>query len=214
MVSAAGPRLEAILDALAGWDEVEAFLVRSSAGDRPPTRRERWQRQLDHEQLLLRAMRHPRADTRCHAAMVGRDLASVVAMALHDSCAQVRAAGASSRVAPLHLLADVVNDPHRSPRYELARNERAPLSVLVRLIDDPDRDVRCLAAGHPAFSPSLLSELVFYPDSRMVHAVIDNPSATPEVLDLVASRRGDHPRVTARLAVAVTERRAARVGSV
>jgi hypothetical protein len=202
-----------IFDALAGWDEVEALLGRRSGPELPEGPRERLQFQVEHQGLLVRAMRHPDEHLRRRAVLIGCDLVAVVRLALRDGCATVRATGASSRVAPLHLLMELVDDPEHEPRGALGRNPNTPLSALVRLLHDPSREVRHLAAHHPSLPPSLLAALALHPDWRMAAGAVDNPSVTPEVLDLVATRAAKNLAVTAWLNKRVTERRASCVSS-
>lgn len=158
-------------------------------------------------------MRHPQAYFRRRAIGAGHHLMPVVRMALRDRCSHVRALGAFSRVAPLHLLMDLVDDPETRPRSALAHNRSTPLSALVRLLDDPDDEIRYITARHPSLPRSILAELAVDPDWRMADGVINYPSATFEVLDLVASRPDDDPKTAAWLAKQVTDCRAARVSS-
>ena len=205
--------VDSIFDALVGWGDVER------AFDLTRSERQRAQfgygpeRLREDEQLLLRAMRHPRARLRIIAAELGQDWPSVMAMALRDSYWRVRATGAASDVAPPELLAELVNESSAELRRCAARNEALPVSALVHLLDDPDMSVREAAAEHPelpmmhmlrlaedpepgirrimarrALPTTVLDRLARDPESSVSDAVATNPDASAEALHVISRR--------------------------
>lgn len=177
--------LQAVFDALVGWDDVEERLDVSDYARRTYGYHGYSGRKLD-EAFLLRAGRHPRPLYRIVAVEFGATIEAVVAQGLRDRYWRVRWTAAGSSVAPPDLLAEMVRDTSVEVRCKVAGNPRTPLAALRAFFDDRSTEVRKSAAQNEALLDGDLRQLSLHPDPEVRH-VIAGRSATPvDVLEALA----------------------------
>lgn len=181
-----------VLDALAGWEEVEARLPLDEDGRR---RRGAWVRQSGgfDETFLLRAIRHPRAVYRIVAMERGGRFASVVEQGLRDPYWRVRWTAATCELADSAMLAELAHDTSCEVRRRVASNPCMPLAALRQLLEDPVAAVRHAAAGHDSLTESDLRRLARHTDWETRRIIASRNDTPVDVLDVLAADR--NPKV-------------------
>jgi hypothetical protein len=172
-----------ILDALAGWERVEAFLTSHS-------RSHRQVRPLgpEHEYMLRRGVRHPRPRFREMAVRLGLDLPSIVECGAVDRFRRVRQAAATSPRLTAATLMALSGDVCEKVRKAVAENPSTPVEAAIGLLGDGHADVRRAAAHHTDLPENLLFELARDRDPEVRHAVALNLRSSGEALHRVATR--------------------------
>ena len=214
--------VQAVLDALCNWEEIESIL--DSGGDHWPHDLTATPKKPLDEVLLHRALGHPRPVYRMAAVHAGCHLPSVVERGLRDRFWRVRMTAALCGAASPEWLAGTVHDTSPQVRCAAATRPTMPIAALRSLIVDRVSSVRETAARHPSFvevdlcaladhfdpavrrvvarrsgTVATLERLAADPDPKVAEAVADNNYATARALHLITDRSRD-PKALERVA--------------